>query len=64
MRTESQDEVQAFIAARRPALYRSAYLLVGNVPTPRTSFRRPWSELSRRGTASGDEMRRRSSRGE
>lgn len=32
MRTESRDEVRAFIAARRPALYRSAYLLVGNSP--------------------------------
>lgn len=32
MRIGSQDEVRAFIAARRPALYRSAYLLVGNSP--------------------------------
>ena len=30
MRAESQDEVRAFVAARRPALYRSAFLLVGN----------------------------------
>lgn len=32
MRRESRDEVQAFVAARRPTLYRTAYLLVGNVP--------------------------------
>ena len=30
MRAESQDEVRAFVAARGPALYRSAFLLVGN----------------------------------
>ena len=32
MRPRSQDEVRAFVEARRPALYRSAYLLVGNAP--------------------------------
>ena len=32
MRPDSSDEVRAFVAARRPALYRSAYLLVGNAP--------------------------------
>lgn len=30
MRRDGQDEVRAFVVARRPALYRSAYLLVGN----------------------------------
>lgn len=32
MRAERNEEVPAFVAARRPALYRSAFLLVGNAP--------------------------------